>query len=172
MLRLIMTGLPFHFWLIVIYVLTVGVFSGTEVFLNSSVFGSGAEDAAAAEAVAGAATPASLEQQLDARRFDLPLFGGAILPISMTTIFIVLGFLAQWVEAIRATRINRTGGNDLLSVLIAFGALLAFAGVGVFQTTAFLVVVIVGFGDIMLDRIIGQAVARRDFGAIGVTGHE
>lgn len=95
----------------------------------------------------------------------LPLFAGVGLALTGNIAFIILGFMAQWSEAIRATRLDDRR-NDLFSILLAFGALLLFVGIDYFQTTAFLVVVLVGFGDVLLDRIIGQAVARRDFGGL------
>ncbi len=166
----IFTSVPATFWMIVIYLVVMGLFVlTTDVATDVPPTTAPATETETASGAALKTVGTNLEEAFDIPRFELPLFD-ATLPITITTIFMALGFVSQWIEAIRATQIRRTGGNDLLSVLIAFAALLAFAGLPYFQTTAFLVVVIVGFGDVLLDRVIGQAVARRDFGPLGLGG--
>ncbi len=106
------------------------------------------------------------------RLFELPLFGSgegenaASITITPLAVIIIFGFVAQWLEAIRATRVAGTARNDIWSLILAVITLVLFVGVGPFQTFAFFVIVIVAFGDVLLDRIIGQAVAQRDFGGI------
>lgn len=110
------------------------------------------------------------------RLFEIPLFGGGegqaapSITITPLAVIIIFGFVAQWLEAIRATRVSGTARNDIWSLILAVVTLVLFVGVGPFQTFAFFVIVIVAFGDVLLDRIIGQAVAQRDFGAM-IPGH-
>ncbi|MEL6284543.1 MAG: hypothetical protein AAFQ73_17595, partial [Pseudomonadota bacterium] len=61
----------------------------------------------------------------------------------------------------RATKARDFSGNDWMSLIVTVGALLLFVGVGWFGTTAFMIVPLVGIGDLLLDRYVGQAVARR-----------
>lgn len=140
----ILRNIPVHAWLILLYVALY--------FL-------------------GAVASEDVEQFFVGEFFRLPLLGEASIPISVTTLFMVVGFVAQWLEAIRATQVRGSTLNDVFSIFLAFGALVLFIGVEQFQTTAFLVVVVVGFGDVLLDRIIGQAVAQRDFGGMIPGGH-
>ena len=93
------------------------------------------------------------------------LFSGVPFPISWTTIFIIAGFVSAWIEALRATNV-RISGNDFMSLLVTIVSLVLFVGVPWFSTTAFMIVPLVGIGDLILDRYIGQAVARRDFGPL------
>jgi len=106
--------------------------------------------------------------------FTLPLVKTSV-PMMVGDTFVVLVLLSMALEAWRATRIHDRSGNDLMS-------LLAFAMAGVllivvpwYGTATFSFVVVAGAVDLMLDRVIGQAVARRDFGiggAAGLYGHE
>lgn len=174
-MRLIYQVIPAHFWLILAYVITALVNAGLNVLSFGGSDASPADQAAdaAVDGATGEAAVAAvqhvgqrLESDFNEAFMQLPLFTGESLGITVTAIFIFFGFIAQWVEAFRATQVRRTGGNDFFSILLAFAALLLFVGAPAFHTTAFLVVVIVGFGDVLLDRLIGQAVARRDFGGL------
>ncbi|MCI4665324.1 MAG: hypothetical protein MRY74_11440 [Neomegalonema sp.] len=107
--------------------------------------------------------------------FELPLYGEKVvdgktikagIPISLTAVIVIFAFVAQWLEAIRATRVSGTSRNDIWSLILAVLTVILFVGVAQYQTFAFFVIVIVAFGDVLLDRIIGQAVAQRDFGGI------
>jgi hypothetical protein len=161
--KLFSSSIPAYFWLIIAYGVVLGV---------TMLGGSGAENladpATAGSALCAAAEGggARLECRLSTTLFTLPLLVGPGFGISITSFFIALAFVMQWIEAYRATRIRATGGNDLFSIILTLAALLLFVGREEFQTTAFMVVVIVGVGDVILDRIIGQAVARRDFGGM------
>lgn len=108
----------------------------------------------------------ALEARLATPFTQIPLLTGAPFHVSLNTVFIALGFVSIWVEVVRATRINDRGGNDIFSLLTTLAAILAFVGLPDFGTTAFLVVPLAGFGDLLLDRLVGQAVARRDFARI------
>lgn len=149
-MRSFFRSVPLHFYLVLAYAAIVG--------LNGLTGGSDGGDF-----------------DWDQRLFDLPLFGGggsaeageataAGIEITPVAILIIFAFVAQWLEAIRATRVRGTAKNDIWSLILAVGTLVLFVGVPPFQTFAFFTIVIVAFGDVLLDRIIGQAVARRDFG--------
>ncbi len=108
----------------------------------------------------------TLERYLAEPLFALPLLNSGIFIVTFNTIFIVAAFVAVWIEVIRATSIRNRAGNDWLSLVATFVAILVFAGSEPFGTMAFMVVPLAGFGDLLLDRLVGQAVARRDF-AVG-----
>jgi len=108
----------------------------------------------------------ALERYLATPLFTLPLLNSGSFIVSFNTIFIVAAFVAVWIEVIRATSLRNRAGNDWLSLVATFVAILVFAGAEPFGTMAFMVVPLAGFGDLLLDRLVGQAVARRDF-AIG-----
>lgn len=99
------------------------------------------------------------------RSISIPFLSGVSFEFSWTTLFIVGGFFCAWVEALRATN-THVSGNDFMSLLVTVVALILFIGVPWFSTTAFMIVPLVGMGDLFLDRYIGQAVARRDFGGM------
>lgn len=141
-ITLIWRGVPAYAWVGVAYALTV------------------------LSAPRGATSGPALEAWLDAPLARLPLLGSGALPVSLTTLFVVAGFAAAWVEVIRATRLRDRGGNDGLSIVATIAAVLVFVGAAPFATVAFLVVPLAGLGDLLLDRLVGQAVARRDL-AIG-----
>lgn len=108
----------------------------------------------------------ALERYLAEPLFTLPLLNSGSFIVTFNTIFIVAAFVAVWIEVIRATSLRNRAGNDWLSLVATFIAILVFAGAEPFGTMAFMVVPLAGFGDLLLDRLVGQAVARRDF-AIG-----
>lgn len=99
------------------------------------------------------------------RSISIPFLSGVSFDISWTTLFIIGGFMCAWVEAIRATN-SQVSGNDFMSLIVTIASLILFIGVPWFSTTAFMIVPLVGIGDLFLDRYIGQAVARRDFGGM------
>lgn len=148
-------SIPAYFWLGVAYAIFVAVMA----------LGSGAADGA------GQALYQRVEASLDGAIFRLPLPSGNEFLVTGTLIFLVLGFVCAWVEVVRATQIRLTGRNDTWSLIVTLIAALLFFTVSPFGTTAFLIVFLVGFGDVLLDRIVGQAVARRDFGGL-VGGHD
>lgn len=143
----------------------------------AEVEGAGEETVAqAAEEAATFAVPEELifgdelyervELALDEPIVTVPLFSNANFVIDWTVVFIILGFVAAWIEVVRATHIRDTARNDTWSLVVTIVAFVLFVGVSSFGTTAFMIVAIVGFGDVLLDRYVGQAVARRDFGGI------
>ncbi|MEM9725543.1 MAG: hypothetical protein AAF909_08790 [Pseudomonadota bacterium] len=152
-------GIPAYFWLGVLY----GVF----VLYVATIGGSTATVDGVAEVV-----PLYLmvEQDLTEKIFGITLFSGNEFAVTGTVIFIVLGFLSAWVEVVRATNVRSTARNDTWSLIVTLIAFILFVGISEFGTTAFLIVAVVGFGDILLDRYVGQAVARRDFGFPGAGG--
>ena len=136
---------PLHFYLVIAYAIIVGVGSlgiGDETFSWGD------------------------------KAFALPLFGEnaqgepAEVVVTWSGIVVMLAFVAQWLEAIRATAVAGTSRNDVWSLILAVISVVLFVGVPQFQTFTFFVIVIVAFGDVLLDRIIGQAVAQRDFGGM------
>lgn len=168
-------GIPAYFWLGVLY----GVFVAYVAVLGGD--SSGAAVTPSADALAGQSCLDALkgvdprlycqvEQALDEEIFPLPLFSQNVFSVNGTVIFLVLGFLTSWVEVARATNIRSTARNDTWSLIVTLIAFVLFVGVSSFGTTAFLIVAVVGFGDVLLDRYVGQAVARRDFGFPGAHG--
>lgn len=149
-------SIPAYFWLGLAYAIFVAVMA----------LGNGVSEPAAADAM----LYQKVEASLDGSIFRLPLPSGNEFHMTGTLIFIVLGFVCAWVEVVRATQIRLTGRNDTWSLIVTLVAALLFFTVSPFGTTAFLIVFLVGFGDVLLDRIVGQAVARRDFGGL-VGGH-
>lgn len=105
----------------------------------------------------------ALERYLASPLFTVPLLNSGTLIVSFNVIFVIAAFVAVWVEVIRATSVKDRAGNDWLSLVSTFIAILVFVGATPFGTMAFLVVPLAGFGDLLLDRLVGQAVARRDF---------
>lgn len=187
-------SVPAYLWIAVFYVIYVLVIAAPEVAgsmvggddsatpVAEDAAGAGAEDtaqtsdgdlgtvseaapSAESDATISARVTANVEDVLRQPLFHVPLFSGVEFPVSWTTFFIVAGFVSAWIEALRATNI-RASGNDFMSLIVTVVALVLFFGVPWFGTTAFLIVPLVGFGDLILDRYIGQAVARRDFGAV------
>lgn len=110
-----------------------------------------------------ASNTVALERYLAEPLFTLPLLNDGRLIVSFNAIFIIAAFFAVWVEVIRATAIRDRANNDWLSLVATFVAILVFVGAEPFGTMAFMVVPLAGFGDLLLDRLVGQAVARRDF---------
>lgn len=111
-----------------------------------------------------------VDAMLNKTLLPLPLVSGAVFSITGTTIFMTLGFFCSWIEVVRATQIRNTARNDTWSLIMTLIAFVLFISVAPFGTTAFLIVALVGFGDVLLDRIVGQAVARRDFGGVAGFG--
>lgn len=105
----------------------------------------------------------ALERYLASPLFNIPLLNSGSFTVSFNAIFITAAFVAVWIEVIRATSIRNRAGNDWLSLVATFVAILVFVGAKPFGTMAFMVVPLAGFGDLLLDRLVGQAVARRDF---------
>lgn len=150
-------GIPAYFWLGVLYAIFVGYVA--------TLAPTGAD-------TVGEALPLyqQVEEELTKPIFSLPLFSENVFGVTGTVVFIVLGFLAAWIEVVRATNIRSTARNDTWSLIVTLAAFVLFVGVSSFGTTAFLIVAVVGFGDVLLDRYVGQAVARRDFGFPGAHG--
>ena len=117
--------------------------------------------------VAGAPVSASnlprLELYLASELTRIPLLNDGSFSVSFNALFIIGAFVSVWIEVIRATNIRNRAGNDWLSLVATFVAILIFVGATPFGTLGFMVVPLAGFGDLLLDRLVGQAVARRDF---------
>lgn len=105
----------------------------------------------------------ALERYLAEPLFSIPLLNNGIFLVSLNAIFIVAAFVAVWIEVVRATSLQSRAGNDWMSLVATFVSILVFAGAESFGTLAFMVVPLAGFGDLLLDRLVGQAVAKRDF---------
>ena len=159
-------GIPAYFWLGVLYAIFVGYVA--------TLGGGGSEalnDVTSAIVEGGPCVPVGdprlycqVEEELTKSIFSIPLFSKNEFAVTGTVVFIVLGFLCAWIEVVRATNIRSTARNDTWSLIVTLIAFVMFVGVSTFGTTAFLIVAVVGFGDVLLDRFVGQAVARRDFG--------
>lgn len=158
-------GIPAYFWLGIAYAIYVGLMAA------GGVVGVGG-DAVTTPGAEPEPFYMAVEASLGASLFEIPLFSGNSFAVTWTVIFITLGFLCSWVEVVRATAIRDTARNDTASLIVTLVAFVLFVGVSSFGTTAFLIVALVGFGDVLLDRYVGQAVARRDFGGMfGGDGH-
>ncbi len=154
-------GVPAYLWIAVFYIIYVGAVAAPEAF--SSLWGDAPE--------AGAlSTAEQVELALRETLFRLPLFSGVAFEVSWTTLFIIFGFVASWIEVVRATNARQFSGNDLMSLIVTVIAIILFVGVSWFGTTAFMIVPLVGIGDLLLDRLVGQAVARRDLAVPGFHG--
>ena len=163
-------GIPAYFWLGVLYAIFVGYVAALGGEAPTDLLTAAPEGDAKGCAVNADQLYCQVEAELTREIFPLPLFSGAVFSVTPTVVFIVLGFLSAWVEVTRATNIRSTARNDTWSLIITLIAFVLFVGVSVFGTTAFLIVAVVGFGDVLLDRYVGQAVARRDFGFPGAHG--
>lgn len=169
-------SIPAYFWLGLAYAVFVGVIYTTDLATGGPETPVGAVEETVGEVIAAAsgedtqALNRRVDDALNAELMTLPLVSGADFIVTGTTIFIVLGFFCAWIEVVRATNIRDTAGNDTWSLIMTLISFVLFVGVAPFGTTAFLIVAIVGFGDVLLDRFVGQAVARRDFGGIGIPG--
>jgi hypothetical protein len=96
--------------------------------------------------------------------FTIPTLSAARLVVTGGWLIVILAFIALAVESVRATRVRETATNDYLSVLTLIVALILLIAVEQFGTTVFVTVFIAALIDVLQDRIIGQAVARRDWG--------
>ncbi len=193
-------AIPFYLWLGVVYAIFVMVLALTTSATTpptASAPVASAPEAPASEAASDAAPAPSaaspdatssplvsdecnivgeelyqrVERALSCEIVTIPLFSSAEFTIDWTVIFIILGFASAWIEVVRATNIRDTARNDTWSLVVTIVAFVLFVGVSAFGTTAFMIVAVVGFGDVLLDRYVGQAVARRDFGGIIGGGH-
>lgn len=154
-------GVPAYLWIALVYIVYVGVVAAPDAF--SSVFGGD-------DAPSGAQIAADVEARLALPFVTIPLVSGTQFAITPTTLFIIFGFIAAWIEVIRATNARTFSGNDLMSLIVTVIAIILFVGVSWFGTTAFMIVPLVGIGDLLLDRLVGQAVARRDLAVPGFGG--
>lgn len=140
--RFLWRGLPAYVWVGVFYAIVI---AGAPAYVSDV---------------------SKLEIYLASEITRIPLLNGGAFTVSFNTIFIASAFVAVWIEVIRATNIRDRAGNDWLSLVATFVAILIFVGAEPFGTLGFMVVPLAGFGDLLLDRLVGQAVARRDF-AVG-----
>jgi hypothetical protein len=96
--------------------------------------------------------------------FDIPTLSQTPLVVTGGWIIVVLAFVALLIENIRSTRIRDNTANDYLSVLTLIVSLVLLIAVRQFSTMVFATVFLATLIDVLQDRIIGQAVARRDYG--------
>ena len=159
------SGTPFYLWtavaytvfIVVVYLLPTG--SVDPENLASTVINNEC-------AIIGDVFYQRVEAALSCQLVGLPLFSGNTFKIDWNVLFILLGFVSAWIEVVRATNIRDTARNDIWSLIVTLICVVLFVGVSAYGTTAFMIVALVGFGDVLLDRIVGQAVARRDFGGL------
>lgn len=153
-------AVPAYFWLICLYLALIGGgwMSG----------GGGLGEASGADAAAGApqTTAEMMRGFLDATLFSVPVVAGDSLYISWTVLFVVLGFICCWVEAFRAMASRGKAYNDIGSILVTIPAIILLIGFEAFQTTAFLVIALVGFGDVILDRLVHRVGPYREYYAV------
>lgn len=100
---------------------------------------------------------------LEGELFAIPTLSTAMISVSGGWLLVVLAFVALAIESIRATRIRDNTLNDYLSVATLIIALILLIGVEAFGTMAFVALFIAALIDVLQDRIVGQAVARRDW---------
>ncbi len=166
------SAIPAYFWLACLY--------GAIAF-GSWAMGAPAEtvirpDAVEASATATATATAqpflelrtneAIAARLDQELFAIPMVAGDRIAISWTVIIILLAFLCSWIEAVRALKPRGKAYNDVGSILVTIPMIILMVGFEAFQTTAFLVIVTVGFGDIIIDRLVNQGVSYRDYYAL------
>lgn len=172
-----LSAIPAYFWLAVLYtVIALGSWA-VEVVRPTDAR---ADMPATAEMIPAAlgATPAAFETAppppsnqvinafLDAEIFSVPMIAGDAIMVSWTVLFILFGFICSWIEGLRALKPRGKAYNDIGSVLVTIPLIILMVGFESFQTTAFLVIVVVGFGDIIMDRIVNQGVSYRDYYAL------
>ncbi|MCI4665832.1 MAG: hypothetical protein MRY74_14040 [Neomegalonema sp.] len=155
-------SIPFYVWMIVLYTIFVTVVA----MMPAAEATADAAKKAASCVIAGEQLYQRVESALSCRIVTIPLFSSASFVINWTIVFILFGFVSAWIEVVRATNVRDTARNDTWSLVVTIIAFILFVGVSVFGTTAFMIVAVVGFGDVLLDRYVGQAVARRDFGGV------
>lgn len=139
MKRFLLRGVPFTTWVIVLYAILV--------FGYQLIFSAGPGDTF-----------------VDLYLFSIPTLSAASLVVTGGWLLVVLALLALAVESIRATRIRDNTGNDYMSVATLIVALILLIAVEQFSTMPFAVIFIAALIDVLQDRVIGQAVARRDWG--------
>lgn len=144
MKRFLLRGVPATAWVIVIYAILVYgyllIFAGPD------------------DPVRGPDTFIAL------RLFDIPTLSSQAIEVDGGWLIVLLALIALGIESIRATRIRDNTGNDYLSVATLIISLILLIAVPQFSNMAFGVVFIASLIDVLQDRIIGQAVARRDWG--------
>ena len=101
---------------------------------------------------------------VDLHLFNIPTLSDQSLAVSGGWLMVVLALLALAIESIRATRIRDNTGNDYMSVATLIVALILLIAVPQFSNMVFAVIFIACLIDVLQDRVIGQAVARRDWG--------
>lgn len=134
--------IPAYFWAVLLYVAVV--FGATMV--GSAPGGS--------QGVAA---------YLDTPLFKLPMVAGDGVSVSWTVLFALIAFVCSWVEAIRALALRGKALNDIGSILTTLPMIVLLVGFEKFQTPAFLILVVVAIGDVILDRIVHRTVSYRDF---------
>lgn len=96
--------------------------------------------------------------------FGIPTLSGMPIVIDGGWLLVILAFIALAIESIRATRIRDNTGNDYISVLTLIVAVVLLIAVEQYANMVFATIFIATVIDVLQDRIIGQAVARRDWG--------
>jgi hypothetical protein len=135
MLRFLGRDVPVTIYLIILYAILV---YGQDVFFGQPV--------------------------LDIILGEIQLVSAASLVVTGSWVFVALTFVALFVENIRATKIRGHTANDYLSIAALVAALVLLLVVPQFGTMTFVIIFIACLFDVAQDRIIGQAVARRDWG--------
>lgn len=142
-------AIPAYFWLACLYV---------GVAFSAEYFGAPVAD--------GDSAAQSISAYLDTTLFLIPVVSGDSLAISWTVVFVILGFLCSWIEAFRAMNARGKAYNDVGSILTTIPVIVLLVGFETFQTTAFLVIAVVGFGDVILDRLVHRTGTWRDHYAV------
>jgi hypothetical protein len=145
MKRFLLRGVPVTAWVIVLYAILV--FGYQFIFAEAAV-----------DPLARTDTFVALHL------FNIPTLSDVSLDVTGGWLLVVLGLAGLAVESIRATRIRDNTSNDYLSVITLIVALILLIAVPQFSTMVFAVIFIAALIDVLQDRIIGQAVARRDWG--------
>ena len=142
MKRFLLRGVPATAWIVVLYAILV--FGYQLIFSDQTLDPS--------------------DTFINLHLFNIPTLSTKSLMITGGWLLVVLALTALAIESIRATRIRDNTGNDYMSVATLIVTLVLLIAVEQFSEMVFAVIFIAALIDVLQDRIIGQAVARRDYG--------
>jgi hypothetical protein len=142
MKRFLLRGVPATAWIVVLYAILV--FGYQLIFSDQTLDPS--------------------DTFINLHLFNIPTLSTKSLMITGGWLLVVLALTALAIESIRATRIRDNTGNDYMSVATLIVTLVLLIAVEQFSEMVFAVIFIATLIDVLQDRIIGQAVARRDYG--------
>jgi hypothetical protein len=142
--RFLIRGVPATTWVIVLYAILV--FGYDLIFAEQTV------------------PLAPRDSFVELYLFSIPTLSDTPLLVTGGWLLVVLALAALAIESVRATRLRDNTGNDYMSVITLIVALILLIAVPQFSNMVFAVIFIACLIDVLQDRVIGQAVARRDWG--------